>query len=61
MLVCSIAATFVKNAASTLTQQGHEALSKVAQAFVAANDEQLAKLFASGDVSEVACNADYKD
>lgn len=53
-----VAYAFAKNAASTLTPQGHEALSKVAQAFVAANDEQLAELVASGNVSEVACNAD---
>ena len=49
---------FAKNAASTLTPQGHEALSKVAQAFMAANDEQVTELVASRDVSEVACDAD---
>ena len=38
---------FAKNAASTLTPQGHEALSKVAGAFVAANDEQIAALLAA--------------
>jgi hypothetical protein len=53
-----VAYAFAKNAASTLTPQGHEALSKTAQAFVAANDEQLAELLASGDVSEVTCDAD---
>ena len=53
-----MAYAFPKNAASTLTPQGHEALSKVAQAFVAASDEQLAELLASGDVSEVTCDAD---
>jgi len=52
-----VAYAFAKNAASTLTPQGHEALSKVAQSFVAANDEQLAKLLALGDVSEVTCDA----
>ena len=49
---------FAKNAASTLTPQGHEALSRTAQAFVAANGEQLAELLASGDLSEVMCDAD---
>ena len=53
-----VAYAFAKNAASTLTQQGHEALSKVAQAFVTADDEQLAELLASRDVTEVACNGD---
>lgn len=51
-----VAYAFAKNAASTLTPQGHEALSRVAQAFVAANDEQLAELLASRDVTEVACD-----
>ncbi len=55
-----VAYAFAKNAASTLTPQGHEALSKVAQAFVAADDEQLAELLASQDVSEVACDGDDK-
>ena len=49
---------FAKNATSTLTPQVHEALTKVAQAFVAANNEQLAELLASRDVSEVACDDD---
>lgn len=53
-----VAYAFAKNAAATLTPQGHEALSKVAQAFVAANDEQLAELLASRDVTEVACDGD---
>jgi hypothetical protein len=53
-----VAYAFAKNAASTLTPQGHEALSKVAQAFVTASNKQLAQLLASGDVSEVACDAD---
>ena len=52
-----VAYAFAKNAASTLTPQGHEALSKVAQAFATANDEQLAELLASGDISEVTCHA----
>ncbi len=52
-----VAYAFAKNAASTLTPQGHEALSKTAQAFMAANDEQLAELLASGDVNEVTCDA----
>jgi len=53
-----VAYAFAKNAASTLTPQGHEALSKVAQAFVAAGDEELAELLASRDVSEVVCDGD---
>ena len=52
-----VAYAFAKNAASTLTPQGHDALSKVAQAFVAASDEQLTELLASGGVSEVMCDA----
>jgi hypothetical protein len=47
---------FAKNAASTLTPQGHETLVKVAKAFVEADDGQIVKLLASQDVSEVACN-----
>ncbi len=53
-----VAYAFAKNAASTLTPQGHEALSKIAQAFVVSGDEQLAELLASGDVSEVVCDGD---
>jgi hypothetical protein len=45
-----------ENAASTLTPQGHEALAKVAAAFLAVDDRQVAMLLASGDVGEVACN-----
>ncbi len=51
---------FAKNAASTLTPQGHEALAKVAAAFVAADDGQVAELLASRDVSEVAYNDDQE-
>jgi hypothetical protein len=47
---------FAKNAASTLTPQGHEALAKVAAMFLAADDRQIAMLLASGDVGEVACH-----
>jgi hypothetical protein len=47
---------FAKNAASTLTPQGHEALAKVAAAFLTASDVQVAALLASGDMSEVECN-----
>lgn len=53
-----VAYAFAKNAASTLTPQGHEALSRVAQAFVATGDKQLAELLASRDVSEVVCDGD---
>ncbi len=49
---------FAKNAASTLTPQGHEALAKVAEAFLTADDGQVAALLASGDVNEVECNDD---
>lgn len=49
---------FAKNAASTLTPQGHEALVKVAVVFLATNDERVATLLASGDVTEVKCNGD---
>jgi hypothetical protein len=49
---------FAKNAASTLTQQGHEALAKVAAAFLAANERQVSTLLASGDVSVAECNGD---
>jgi len=49
---------FAKNAASTLTPQGHEALAKVAEAFLTADDGRVATLLTSGDVSEVECNGD---
>jgi hypothetical protein len=49
---------FAKNAASTLTPQGHEALAKVAEAFLTADNGQVAALLASGDVSEVECHGD---
>ncbi len=49
---------FAKNAASTLTPQGHEALAKVAEAFLTADDGQVATLLTLGDVSEVECNGD---
>jgi hypothetical protein len=49
---------FAKNAASTLTPQGQEALAKVAGVFVTADDGQVTTLLASGDVSEVECNGD---
>jgi hypothetical protein len=41
---------------ATLTPQGHEALAKVAAAFLASDDRQVAALLASGDVGEVECN-----
>jgi hypothetical protein len=47
---------FAKNAASTLTTQGYEALAKVAKGFLAANDDQVAMLLASGDVTDVDCD-----
>lgn len=47
---------FAKNAASTLTEQGHEALVKAAAAFLAADDSQVEALITSGDVSEVECD-----
>jgi hypothetical protein len=45
---------FAKNVVETLTPQGHEALAKAANAFVAADDQPVTMLLASGDVSEVA-------
>jgi hypothetical protein len=47
---------FAKNAASTLTPQGHEALAKAAAAFLAATEQQVAMLLTTGDVSEVECD-----
>lgn len=49
---------FAKNAASTLTPQGHEALGKIAHSFVAVDDEQLAELLASRDLREVVCDGE---
>lgn len=49
---------FAKNAASTLTPPGQEALTKVAEAFLAAADGQVARLLASGDVREMECDGD---
>jgi hypothetical protein len=49
---------FAKNAAATLTQQGHEALAKAAAAFLAADERQVAALRASGDVREIECDGD---
>jgi hypothetical protein len=47
---------FAKNAASTLTPQGHEALAKAAATFLAADEQQIARLLTSGDVNEVECD-----
>ena len=49
---------FAKNAASTLTPAGHEALAKVAAAFVGATDAQLGALLEAEDVREVRCDGD---
>lgn len=49
---------FAKNAASTLTPAGHEALARVAAAFVDTTDEQLGSLLAAGDAREVVCDGD---
>jgi hypothetical protein len=49
---------FAKNATSTLTPQGHDAMAKVAEAFLAAGDGQVVTLLAGGDVSEVECDGD---
>ena len=51
---------FAKNTASTLTPQGHEALVRVAAAFLTASDSQVAVLKVSGDVSEVECDGNEK-
>jgi len=47
---------FAKNAAATLTTQGHEALAKAAGALLAADDGQIKALVESGDVIEVECH-----
>jgi hypothetical protein len=47
---------FAKNAAATLTQQGQEALTKAAAAFLAADDQHIAVLLASDDVREIECD-----
>lgn len=47
---------FAKNTASTLTQAGHEALAKVAAAFIVTTDVQLGALLAANDVKEVMCD-----
>ena len=39
---------FAKNAAATLAPQGHDALAKAGQAFLAADDDHVATLLASG-------------
>lgn len=52
---------FAKNTASTLTQAGHEALSKAAAAFVATTDMQLGALLAAGDAKEVMCDGGEGD
>jgi hypothetical protein len=49
---------FAKNAASTLTLAGHEALAKAAAAFVCATDAQLGALLEAGDVRKVRCDGD---
>jgi len=50
---------FAKNAAAALTPQGQATLSRVADAFVVANDQQIATLLAGGDVREVDCDAQH--
>ena len=47
---------FAKNAAATVTQQGQEALTKAAAAFLAADDRHISALLASDDVREVECD-----
>ena len=49
---------FAKNAASTLTPAGHEALAKAAAAFVGATDAQLGALLEAEDMQEVRCDGD---
>ena len=53
-----LAYAFAKNAAATLTQQGQEALTKAAAAFVAADDQHISALLASDDVREIECDGD---
>lgn len=47
---------FAKNAASTLTPQGQEALRIVAAAFTTASDRQNEALRSNGDVIDVECD-----
>jgi hypothetical protein len=47
---------FAKNATSTLTPQGHEALAKIAAVFLDADEMQISRLLTSGDVSEAKCD-----
>jgi len=49
---------FAKNAASTLTPAGHEALAKTAAVFAGTTDAQLGALLDSDDVREVRCDDD---
>jgi hypothetical protein len=49
---------FAKNAAATLTPQGHEALVKAAGRFLAADNRQIAALLAFGDVNEMVCDGE---
>jgi hypothetical protein len=48
---------FAKNAASTLTPDGHNALANVAATFMAADDRQIVALLAADELSEVKCDA----
>lgn len=52
---------FAKNAASTLTPAGREALAKVAAAFITTTDAQLGALSEADDVREVRCDDDESD
>jgi hypothetical protein len=49
---------FAKNAAANLTPPGREALAKVAERFLAANDQQVSALCALGEIIEVDCDVD---
>jgi len=49
---------FAKNVVEALAPGGRAALAKVASAFIAANDAQVAALLMSGGVKQVECHGD---
>ena len=67
MIVCYRAAkadrvvflyAFAKNAGSTLSPKGCEALMKVAETFLTISDGQVAALLDAGEINEVKCDDD---
>lgn len=49
---------FPKSAASTLTSDGHKALSTVARSFTEADDKKLADILEKEEVTEVVCDGE---